>query len=186
MSYKKIIALTIFSVASSYSLAFPACGLNIPDGIGLQQESSDECSILIEKKINFESLDYFHIYEHTGVAELLSDNTYFINNKEAPYFVSEEINDPKFTIHTIKQDQAQPIQFGKFHGYEGFAKYFIQILPTESQQDTSYPSSISCAFIVAGSDEKSFKMRTCFPSTASGMLELGNIVSAIKTIQPLK
>lgn len=189
MQYTRLLAFSAAlaaSVASTSASGFPACGFIIPDEVGLRQENGNECSILIENKENYGSLDYIHIYNQASLTETLSDETYFTSTENGQYFVSEEINDPRLTLNTLKQSPAKKIELGDINGYEGHAIYFLQTLPPEHQGNNSYSMQISCTLIAIGNKDKSLKARVCAPTKENESSSLKKITSTIYRIKPIQ
>jgi hypothetical protein len=176
----------IGAVAFSASVgAFPVCGFDVPEGGDLRLYKDDGCSVSVQDKKNYAGMDYLTFYDHSGIDKLLSDDTFFVQEDGANYFVSEEADDPKITIKTKHQEAAKPISFNGMSGYTAGADYFVQVLPGwKDRKDSGYSLNISCTFVAAGNEQKSFKTRFCVPQTAAGSRQMTLYKSLVTKIQP--
>ncbi|KVL72946.1 hypothetical protein WJ49_18460 [Burkholderia ubonensis] len=100
---------------------------------------------------------------------MLSDNTYFIEEGGEHYFISEDVEDPKVTIKTIKMNPAKPVSFNGMTGYTASGEFFVQVLQDwKNRKKSNYSLKLSCAFLAAGDENKSFRSRFCVPETTEG------------------
>ena len=165
--------------------AFPVCGFDVPEGGDIHLQKDAGCAVSVRDKKNYAELDYFKFYGHGGVDKLLSDDTFFVQEDGANYFVSEEVDDPKVTVNTKYQEPAKPIAFNGMNGYTARADYFVQVLPGwKDRKDSGYSLNISCTFVVAGNQQKAFKTRFCVPQTTAGNGQMDLYKSLVTKIQP--
>lgn len=165
--------------------AFPICGFDVPETGDLHFRKEDGCSVSVQNKKNYAALDYLTFYDHSGIDTLLSDDTFFIQEDGASYFVSEEVDDPKVTIHARHQQAAKSISFGGMSGYTARADYFLQVLPDwKDRKDSGYSLNISCVFIAAGNQQKALKTRFCVPESLEGSRQMALYKSLVTKIRP--
>jgi hypothetical protein len=171
-----------FSVSAN---AFTVCGFDVPEGGDLHFHEEDGCSVSIQGKRNYAGLDYLKFYSHSGIDTLLSDNTFFIQENGANYFVSEEIDDPKITISTKHEGAAVPISFNGMSGYMAEVDYFVQVLPGwREREESGYSLNISCVVVAAGNRQKAFKTRFCVPTTGGESRQMFLYKSLVTKIKP--
>jgi hypothetical protein len=180
------LSVLFFAFAFSASArAFSTCGFDVPDAANLHFHREDGCSVSVLGKKNYAGLDFLEFYEHRGIDELLSDDTFFITEDGKKYFVSEEVDDPRITVNVIRQGAATPISFNGLSGFSAKTGYFVQVLPNgEERKAASYSLKISCTFVAAGNQQKSFKGRFCVPETVDGRRLMATYRSLITKIHP--
>jgi hypothetical protein len=185
MTASKLGALFACLALSTSVSAFPVCGFDVPDGDDLHFHKENGCSVSIPGKKNYAGLDYLTFYDHSGIDKLLSDDTFFIQERGASYFVSEEFDDPKVTVKTKSEAVATPISFNGMSGYTAEVDYFVQFLPNwNGRRDSGYSLNISCTFVAAGDQQKAFKTRFCAPQTDAGRRQMALYKSLVNKIQP--
>ena len=185
MRSSKLAALFGALVFSASAGAFPVCGFDVPDGNGLHFQKEDGCAVSAQGKKNYAAMDYLTFFDHEGIDQLLSDDTFFIQENGEHYFVSEEVDDPNVTIKTQHQEAAKPVTFNGMSGYTARAEYFVQVLPGwNDAKDGGYSLNISCTFLVAGNGQKAFKTRFCVPQSVAGNKRLTLYNSLMMKVQP--
>jgi len=154
---------------SASAAAFTACGFNIPDDSGPRLQVDDGCTYLVKGKKNYAQLDYLGFSGDRGIQAMLSDNTYFIEEGGEHYFVDEEVDDAKVTIKTIRMNPAKQISFNGMTGYTASGEFFVQVLQDwKNRRKANYSLKVTCTFLAAGDEGKSFRSRLCVPETAEG------------------
>ncbi|WP_124616259.1 hypothetical protein [Burkholderia sp. Bp9143] len=164
--------------------AVSQCGFTLPDMAGaIVLESGGDCSMVAQNITNPAGLNYLTLLS-SSVADVLSDNTFFINEGGKQYFVNEDVDDSNVTIKAIKQYQATPIHFNGMGGFEERADFFVQVLPKAQWKDTApYSGRVSCLIDVIGDESRSLKSRFCTPNTALGKKELNDYRSFLRGIK---
>ena len=184
MSFAKITALIIVCLASQAAHAHTQCGLNLPDSAKEFLGISENCEISFVHDVDYANLNYFTIYNKSGVNEILNDSTFFANFDGKNYFVSEEVDDPKVTIKVLGQEEAQPIKASGIQGYQGKSTLSVQILPPADQKKSRlFSGRLSCLMVVEGNDLRSFKGRFCAPDNSAGRERLKRFKSFVDGIE---
>ncbi|WP_124483621.1 hypothetical protein [Burkholderia stagnalis] len=169
MFTSKMVALLGTLAFSASAAAFTACGFNIPDDGGLGLKVDDGCTYVVQGKRNYAKLDYLGFSGDMSIQAMLSDNAYFVEENGEHYFISEDVEDPKVTIKTIKMDPAKPVSFNDMTGYTASGEFFVQVLQDwKNREKSNYSLKLSCTFLAAGDEKKSFRSRFCVPETTEG------------------
>lgn len=165
--------------------ALPVCGFDIPDEETLHLQKDGGCSVSIQNKINYAQLDYLFFYKNKSIDKLLSDDLFFFKEEEKYYFVNEEIDDPKVTIKTPKDEAASPISIGTMHGYVSRSEHFVQDLPGWNAKDQEvYSFNLSCMTMAVGNEKQSFKTRFCTPHSRLGDKQMTTYKGIMTEVRP--
>src|SRR5208337_5084728 len=125
------------------------CGFNVEDNNSFHFKSDGACSISIMGNTNYHAMNYLEIDETQGIDKLLSDKNYFYNENGLGYFTSEEVDEPKATIHVKRDQSAKKISFNGLRGYTATVDYFVQKLPNFGDENATYSLDVSCIFLAA-------------------------------------
>ncbi|MCA8251570.1 hypothetical protein QZM26_30010 [Burkholderia multivorans] len=171
---------------SASALASSVCGFAIPDDGAVKLQLDDGCTYVVRDKKNYAHLDFLGISDSRSIHTLLGDDTYFIEEDGAHYFISEDVEDGRVTIKTLHLDPAKPVSFNGLTGYTGSGEFFVQVLPAwQNRKEGSYSLKLMCSFMAAGNDKKSFSSRLCVPETAAGKALAENYRAKLMAIKPL-
>ncbi|WP_157653884.1 hypothetical protein [Burkholderia ubonensis] len=169
MFASKLITLLGALAFSASAAAITACGFTIPDDSGLNIKVDEGCTYVVQGKKNYAKLDYLGFSGDVSIQTMLSDNTYFIEEGGEHYFISEDVEDPKVTIKTIKMNPAKPVSFNGMTSYTASGEFFVQVLQDwKNRKKSNYSLKLSCTFLAAGDENKSFRSRFCVPETTEG------------------
>ncbi|WP_146055211.1 hypothetical protein [Paraburkholderia eburnea] len=186
MAASKLIAFLGTLVFSASALASSACGFAIPDDGAMKLQVDDGCTYVIQDKKNYARLDYLGFSDSRSIQTLLGDDTYFIEENGAHYFISEDVEDARVTIKTLHLDPARPVSFNGLTGYAGSGEFFVQVLPAwQNRKEGGYSLKLMCSFMAAGNDKKSFRSRLCVPETAAGKKLAESYYAKLMAIKPL-
>lgn len=175
--------ITLF--ASMSASALQVCSFGIPDTEGLRVREEKGCALSILGKKNYLGLDYLVFYDHDSISKTLSDDTFFVQEDNNYYFISEEAEDAKATLKVNKQEAARHIAFNGLDGYAAQAEYFVEKFPPwNSPKGSGYSLNVSCLFMAAGNGKKSFRTRFCTPQTEAGGRQMRLYKSMLEHIQP--
>ncbi len=146
----------------------------------------DGCTYVVQDKKNYAQLDYLGFSDSRSIQTMLGDDTYFIEENGAHYFISEDVEDARVTIKTLHLDPAAPVSFNGLTGYTGSGEFFVQVLPAwQNRKDGSYSLKVMCSFMAAGNDKQSFRSRFCVPENAAGKKLAESYNAKLMGIKPL-
>ncbi len=186
MAASKLIAFLGAFGFSASALASSACGFAIPDDGGMKLQVDDGCTYVVQDKKNYARLDYLGFSDSRSIQTLLDDDTYFIEENGAHYFISEDVADARVTIKTLHLAPARPVSFNGLTGYAGSGEFFVQALPAwQNRKEGSYSLKLMCSFMAVGNDKKSFRSRLCVPETAAGKKLAESYYAKLIAIKPL-
>lgn len=184
-SYKlRVLGGSLLMCFATGASAVSQCGFTLPDRVGaIVLENGGDCSMVAQNIINPAGLNYLTLLS-SNVADVLSDNTFLVNEDGKQYFVNEDVDDSNVTIKVVKQYQATPIRVNGMGGFEGRADFFVQVIPKAQWKDAApYSGRVSCLIDVIGDESRSLKSRFCTPNTALGKRELKDYRSFLRMIK---
>ncbi|WP_317923736.1 MULTISPECIES: hypothetical protein [unclassified Cupriavidus] len=143
------------------------CGLIVPKDEKIVFAEGEKCVFEIKNYKNYAGLNYAYIFNDSVKSRIANESTTYMGSG-ARYFVFDEVDDPRFTQHTIKNKPILQTKTNGLTAYIGEWVGFVQVASEYKEPNSGYSLNVKCLSAVIGNERHSLQARFCAPHTRKG------------------
>ncbi len=175
--------LAIYILLFSSSMFAMNCGVTFPKSELFSVKEREGCDYEISNHENYAHLNAIAVYRRPVIQVLDEESLIYIDNGKRYFIFEEVVGDPRFTQHTIRNDEIKPGISGsaKFYGADWIG--FVQNLPGYGDDSPFYSLKIKCTSMVFGKKRYALLARFCAPATREGEAKIESFKAFVSKIR---